>query len=399
MSGMLTSDSATLHPKVQAAREMADRIRDRGSEISEARQVPADLMREFFDKGLLHLLRPAKYGGPELSLKTTYEVARELARGDASVGWVHTVVVTHEHILAHFPEEVQEEYWASSEYALCASSYIPSGKVTPVDGGYRLTGQWSFCSGVDHVNWIVVGAIAGMIPGDQPKPDMRYFLVPASDFKIIDDWHVMGLRGTGSKSVAIDDVFVPANRVVTDADMRTAKAPGALSNPNNAFRYSPFSLLAFSLSGLAPSIARNAYNTVLEQFRSRGSKPDPLFDMRRPAVALQLAKTSAMIDAVDLLYMRALNETFAIVEAGGELTIEQRVQNRRDQCYAVDQAREAGHILMGMGGGRNIREGGVVQRAHRDLCALSVHPGTMWEATALSYGSVALGGQPTEYYF
>jgi alkylation response protein AidB-like acyl-CoA dehydrogenase len=379
-----------------AATALVNSLRERGAAISEQRCLPRESLDELSDAGLMSLLRPKHFDGQKHSLKTAMQVSRELARGDGSVGWVHGVYTAHDHMVGLFPTVVQEEYWSSSQLPLCASSIVPTGKVLTVSGGYELTGSWSFCSGVDHVNWIILSAITGMISNEPPVPDRRLFMVPISDVDIVDDWWVMGLRGTGSKSVVLDRVFVPSIRVICENDIADCCTPGAATHAGNEFKYPAWPLLSFGLVGLAAKMAQNAYEQTITEFQKSKNKPNPLFDIRRAAATMHLAEASAKIDAAELLYTRALDETFAIVEGGTELTMELRVRNRRDQCFAAKIAHDAATVLMSIGGARGLREAGAVQRAQRDLTALTLHPASNWDATALSFGTVALGGSPTE---
>lgn len=380
---------------VSAAHDLIEPLRAAADEINESRAMPRAILEQLRDAGLLSMSRPARFGGKSTSLKTVLQVSGELARGDASTGWVHSVYTGHDFLLGRFSETAQEEFWGSSDLPLCASSLVPTGKATAVEGGWELSGSWSFCSGIDHTNWTMLGAFTGMIPGDRPRPQRRLFLVPASKYTVIDDWQVMGLRGTGSKSIVLDSVFVPTERTVAD-EVFGEPLDAAHRDHSPETRYAAWPLMSFALVGLAPSVARNAYDHCVGELNAASGKPNPLFESRRPAAAMHLAEASAEIDSAELLYQRALDETFAIVDAGEELTMERRVRNRRDQCYAAKLSHTAVSRLLGIGGARGIREGGVVQRAYRDLCALTLHPASNWDATAISYGTVAMGGAPTE---
>ena len=378
-----------------AAGTMVEPLRAAATTINEMRAMPRTVLEQLRDADLLSMARPARYGGAQASLKTVVKVSNSLARGDASTAWVHSVFTGHDFLLGRFSDAAQEDFWGSSELPLCASSLVPTGKAVAVEGGWELSGTWSFCSGVDHATWTMVGAFTGMIPGERPRPERRLFLVPQSDYSIVDDWEVMGLRGSGSKSIFLDSVFVPASRVVYD-DVMGMPVNTPRADEGTEAAYSAWPLMSFALVGLAANIAHNAYDHAVAEINAGAGKPNPLFDSRRPAAAVHLAEASAEIDAAQLLYDRAIDETFAIVDAGEELTMDRRVRNRRDQCFAAKLAHGAASRLLGIGGARGIRESSVVQRAYRDLCALTLHPASNWDATALSFGTVAMGGAPTE---
>lgn len=374
----------------------AGALRTRGLEIARARQVPEDVMVDLGQLGLLQLARPARYGGPDLGMDTVFRIGRAIASGDGSVGWVYCVSNSHDHLVGMYPKQVQDEYWASAQ-ALCASSYMPTGKASRVNGGWAVSGKWSFCSGIDFCGWIVVGAIT-VDPGPAPQPELRFFLVKKSELTIIDDWHVMGLAGTGSKSVSIDSVVIPEDRVLRNLDVTAGKTPGGAFHANPLYRTSVWPLFGFSILAPATGIARGVLEFMVSQLRAKPGEPPATFDAKQHDTQKRLAEAGALVDAAELLYERGLRETTALIQASHELPIDLRVRNRRDQAYLVGMCRKAVDILMGMSGGRGIREESLVQRAFRDLYAISAHPGGNWDAASASYGSVLLGGPPTEMF-
>jgi 3-hydroxy-9,10-secoandrosta-1,3,5(10)-triene-9,17-dione monooxygenase len=297
-----------------------------------------------------------------------------------------------------YPKHVQDEYWAS-EQSLCASSYMPTGKATQVESGWLVSGKWSFCSGIDFCGWIVVGAIT-VTPGVQPLiPELRFFLLKKSELTLVDDWHVMGLAGTGSKSVVVNDVVIPNDRVLRNADVMAGETPGGVIHSNPLYRTSVWPLFGFSILAPATGIARGAFDHLTAQVRRKPGDTALEFDAKQHSTQQHLAEVGALIDGAELLYERGLQETAGLIQAGKDLPIELRVRNRRDQAYLVGMCRKAVDILMGMSGGRGIREEGLVQRAFRDLYAISAHPGGNWDVASASYGSVLLGGPPTEMFY
>jgi alkylation response protein AidB-like acyl-CoA dehydrogenase len=239
------------------AHELAPYLQSKSEEINSMRRLPEEVGQKLSQSGLWTMMRPRKFGGSEVKLDLMYRITQVLARADASVSWVYVVLNTHDHMMGFFPQHIHEEYWASAR-PKCASSFNPTGKATPVSGGYSLTGKWSFCSGIDFCDWVIPGGIVGMLPGDPPVPDMRYFLVPTSKAKIVDDWHVIGLRGTGSKSIILDNVFVPTERILTDAQIRSGTTPGAAVHDGPAYRVPGWAVFIFSLSAIPVPAVRAA---------------------------------------------------------------------------------------------------------------------------------------------
>ena len=394
-SGLSETDAEEI---LDRARALIPYLRSKAVDISNARRIPQEVMDKIVDAGLMQLLRPKRFGGRDAPMDLMYRVSRELSRGDGSTGWVYAVINCHDQFVGLYPEEVQSAYWAS-ERPLSASSYMPTGKAVAVDGGYKISGKWSFCSGIDFCDWIVVGAVVGMLPGDKPMPDMRYVLLNTKDVQIIDDWHVMGLRGTGSKSIAVDDLFVPNAYVLTGQEVGEGKTPGAALHENPSYSAPVWTLFGFCIAATATGVVQTAYEVLRAEFEKRLGRQEPVFMNKVSAVQMHIAEASVLIDCSDMLYNRALDDTFEQVYTTGTVTRELRIRNRRDLAYSVLSARKAAEILMGMAGGRAITEDGEVQRALRDVFAVNAHPGMNWDAPALSYGSVALGGPPTEPYF
>ena len=380
------------------AHEFASSLRPRSLEIARARKIPESVMHQLAQLGLLQLARPARYGGRDLPMNTIFKIGTALAAGDASVAWVYCVTNSHDHLVGLFPKEVQDAYWQSS-LPLCASSYVPTGKAVPAAGGFRLSGKWSFCSGIDYCGWIVVGAVTGIIQGERPVPDLQLFMLKTADVEIIDDWQVMGLAGTGSKSISVNDLFVPKERVLRNLDVMNGETPGASLHANPLYRLSVWPLFGFSILAPTTGIARGAFELVVHESREKALAGDPAFESRRSTTQVHLAEAGALIDTAELLFDRGLTETYRLVIDNKPLPVDLRVRNRRDQAYLAGLCRKAVEILMGLAGGRGIREEGAIQRAFRDLYAISAHPGGNWDAASTSYGSVLLGGSPTEMFY
>ncbi len=373
-------------------------LRERAAATSTARRIPEETIRDFWEHGLFYLLRPETFGGPEVRVDTAFEVAGELGRGDGSAAWVWTIMGVHDLFMAFFPEAAQREYW-EKDRTLSASSFAPQGKATPVKGGFLLSGKWGFSSGVDHAEWLLLAAVAGMLGSDPPVPDIRFLLLPRRDCEVIDDWHVLGLRGTGSKSVLVREAFVPEHRSLRNSDLVAGTAPGASLHRRPLYRASVWAIFPFCISSPAAGIARGAFEAYIEEMKARSGALDHAALARKPNIQMRLSEAGALIDAADLLYKRSLKETIDRAMAGEALSVEHRVRSRRDQGYAIQMAKRAAELLLGAEGGKGLYESNPVQRAFRDLQAVQAHIVGNWDMPALNYGSVMLGLPPTDFYF
>jgi 3-hydroxy-9,10-secoandrosta-1,3,5(10)-triene-9,17-dione monooxygenase len=390
---MQTTDNAG-EALLQKARALAPKLRERAAATGQARRIPDETIQDFWDAGLWYTLKPKKFGGPEYRPDVALAAAGEIARADGSAGWVWAVLTIHDLLVALWPEEFQQEYWAKN--TLSASSFAPSGKAAPASGGYRISGKWTFCSGVDNADWLLLGTFFGPPSGGSPIPDIRYVMLPKGDYKVIDDWYVFGLRGTGSKGIVVDDVFVPNHRILGLADMIQGTTPGSRVHDSKLYKASVWAIIPFTISSPANGMARGALDGFLDDMKVREGSYDHSPLSKKPGMQLVVAEAGAMIDAAELLYRRSFRETIDKVMAGESLSLEHRARSRRDQGYAVLQARLAAEKLFTATAGRGLYEGHRVQRAYADVHALSGHIVAGWEMPAYSYGQVALGGPPSD---
>src|SRR3984957_18424693 len=206
--------SRTADDILQAAEDLVPLLRERAARADEARRPEAATPRPLQEAGFFHILKPRKYGGLELSEHEHARVTMTLARGCASTAWVFSILDSDNMAILAFPAEVQEEIWGTNTYATLAgnTNLNPRAKAVRVDGGYRLTGDWGFCSGSDFSEWLIFNAPAG------EEGEGHMFLVPREDTTTIDDWFPTGMRGTGSRTMAVEDVFVPDHRVQATRD-------------------------------------------------------------------------------------------------------------------------------------------------------------------------------------
>jgi branched-chain amino acid transport system ATP-binding protein len=386
------------HADVMArARRVAEVLRERAEETSKVRRIPENTIQDLWDADLWYLLKPRKFGGPELRPSMMYDVASELGRGDGSAAWVFAIMSIHDLFMAYFPEQAQAEYWATP--TLSASSFAPGGKGTPASGGFRLSGKWSFCSGIDNAQWVLLGAVVGMVSTDPPIPDIRFMMLPIADVQIIDDWHVIGLRGSGSKSVVVNDVFVPEHRMISLAEISNGTSPGSFLHASPLYRVPAWAVFPFTISSSAAGIARGAFDVFVDEMKVRETAYDHAPMSKKPGVHMRLAEAGALIDSSSLLYNRSLSETMARIYSGDPLSIEFRVRNRRDQGFSIQMARQAAELLFNAQGGKGLHDSNPVQRAFRDLEAMQAHIVGGWDMPALNYGAVTLGGPPSDLFF
>ena len=287
----------TLDEALARARALVPALRERAPRAEELRRIPDESVAELKRSGLMRLMQPKRVGGSECDWVAMIDVSSELARGCGSTAWNWANWAVHHWMLALWPRRCQDEVWGEDPSVLIASAILfPPGKAARVAGGYRLSGRWPFSSGIDASAWDMMGAVV------EGTGELRMFVVPREDYRVIDNWHVLGLRGTGSKDVECKDVFVAEHRTLTvDATKGGAIYPGAADNPGAIFRIPLFAALPHMLIGIPLGIAQGAYEIFLEGLRARVSRYSgkSLADMT--AVQMKVAEASACIDAARLV--------------------------------------------------------------------------------------------------
>ncbi|MEK9662340.1 MAG: flavin-dependent monooxygenase, partial [Alphaproteobacteria bacterium] len=313
-----------------------------------------------------------------------------------STGWVFAVTSKYHIFLGMFPAEAQEEVWGENPDAVAAASFTPTGVATPVVGGYRLSGEWMYCSGVDNCQWIIVGVT---LPEAGEGLDGKGFaLVRVAETDFADNWHVVGLAGTGSKNVRCDDVFVPQHRFLAMADTVSGAPPGSAVNAAPLYSIPLFSMVSISLCTAVTGMAQGAYDAFVGATRERVtrgaavSKPVAMAEI--PTIQLRVGEAAASIDAARLLVRRDCADIMATIGAGRALSVAQRARNKGDLGFAARLAVGAVDRLFEAGGGGALFSDGRVQRFWRDAHAGAMHISMSWDAVGALYGRVELGLPP-----
>jgi 3-hydroxy-9,10-secoandrosta-1,3,5(10)-triene-9,17-dione monooxygenase len=368
-------------------------LRERAGRTEELRRLPDETLDDLHRTGLFRILQPRRVGGSELPFRSIVELVAVIGRGCGSTAWVLANLAAHHWLLGMWSPEAQDEIWSQSPDNLIGSALIfPRGRARPVDGGYRLTGRWPFSSGVDASSWNLIGAIVNDVETGISEP--RIFLLPASDYTIIDTWHVIGLAGTGSKDVAVDDVFVPSYRSLSVSQITGGPNPGSRVNPSVLYQLPAISLFAFCIAGVSLGIAQGAFEYFAETTRTRTS----YYTGRNLAdfVTLQvhLAEAAVINDSAQALMLTDCDEATRLVTAGTVPSLVQRARYRRDGAYAATLCTRAVDVLFHAAGGGAIYARNPLQRAFRDVHAANAHYVLNWDINGAMYGRVALGLSP-----
>ncbi len=378
---------------VQIAAAMVPRLAERAAEAERIRRVPQATIDELHASGLMRLMQPARFGGSELGLDTLMNVVIEIAKGCTSTAWVYSNLASHSWNIGQFELRAQEDVWAGDPDALAATGLaFPCGRATPVEGGYKLSGKWPFASGIDASTWMLVGAMTEL-PGR--APERRFFLVPQTQFRSLDNWDTYGLAGTGSHDVEVVDAFIPDHRSVS-AEVFAAgqNLPGASLYENPLYAMPTFAAFAYVLS-IVPIATSKA---VVEQFtaamRARASTYTGARVAELSSVQARIAEAAACVEFAETVLRRDWQELESEAQQRRYPSMETKLRWKRNVAFAAQLAVRAVDVLMPAAGAGGLTKSAPLQRQFRDLHAASAHIGLTWDVHAAAYGQSALGLQP-----
>jgi len=363
-------------------------LAEREAAACAGRSVPDATIADFHRLGILRVMQPRRFGGQQASFDIFSRIVETLAEGCAASAWVYAVLAEHQWIIACMPDRAQIDVWGDTPLAVASSSLAPREIARRTTGGWRLSGRFPFSSGCRHAQWAIIGAKAEDAAGNTP---IRYMLVPMPQIQIVDDWHVLGLRGTGSCSLDVTDVFIPEHRTVLLQDLLQGTAPGADILPDYTVLRAPRGyLVPFSLPPVMFTLARRALVAVPTALRtriSRGVKEVAASEV----VQMRLGDAAAAIDAGVLIMHTRRAQSVQALEAGETITAEAVVRNRRDVTFAADLVRKGMEALVEVSGARSVYDTDPLQALLRDILTISTHIVVSRQGAMVPYGRIMLG--------
>jgi 3-hydroxy-9,10-secoandrosta-1,3,5(10)-triene-9,17-dione monooxygenase len=375
---------------LDGVRDLLPTLRDRADEAERLRVVPEASIKDLESTGFFRLLQPKRFDGFEADPIDFYTAVREISSACGSTGWVASVVGVHPWQVALFPDDAQQAVWGSDTTTRLSSSYAPTGKALKVDGGFQLSGRWSFSSGCDHCSWVLLG---GLVTNDEGQViDFRTFMVPRADYQIEDVWHVVGLRGTGSNDIIVEDKFIPEAFTLSMSDTGRCYGPGQEQNTANLYKLPFHSIFTGTISTPLIGIAYGAYaeHVAMQQKRVRAAYVAEK-TAHDPFASVRIARAANEIDAAWVLQVHNIRELQSHVEKGEKIPLRLRLKVRRDQVIASERAIRAIDSMFESSGGRALAEGTYLQRAWRDAHAGRVHAANDPERALQMFGALEFG--------
>jgi alkylation response protein AidB-like acyl-CoA dehydrogenase len=380
---------ATAAVMIRRAAELVPVLAARAEKCEQSRSIPGETLENFISAGIVRVSQPVTYGGLGLDMDTALELAMELGRGCGSSAWLGSFWPLHNWMVGMWPQQAQDEYWTDSHDAVSSTAWnMLSSKIDSTSGGLRLSGHWDFSSGIDHASWAML-----FIPGP------RMALLPKKDFRIVDNWHVTGLCGTGSKEVYVEDSFVPDHRILQMEDAATGNSAGRELYGTSFYKMPIYTWLTYTLVAPAIGMAQGALESFEELMRVRVEGISGGRAGERQSNHLRLAESSAEIDAARLTLRHNIKLLIDSANSGDELSTGERLRIRRDIVFAGKLCHRATQRLFETGGAHSILRSAPLQRFTRDVDA-AFHSGVLnWDPNGEAYGRFRLGLAPNTFFF
>jgi alkylation response protein AidB-like acyl-CoA dehydrogenase len=376
------ADSITREVLVERAKAMVPELKERAPHTDAARRMLPETVQMFTDAGFFRIVQPRRYGGFELGVDVLEEVVIEVARGCGSSAWCLAILGGHTWWSGLFEEAGQDLLFGDDGHVIMATNLSGNGRCRRVEGGFELSGRFVYLSGCDVSNWLCVGAMLeedGVAPQDAP---WFYLAIRPQDVEIVDDWYMLGLRGTGSKTVLADKVFVPQCLALSQAAIAAQEAPGRYVHQNPLYGAPMLAFLSIETTGAAVGIAQQAVD-ILEDIartkpvRTREAGLTGATQSSLPSFRRHLAEAKSMANAARVLLLdeaRRLASTMQeYAPQGRKLAPDEIVEYGLNSARLVDLCVQAVDHCFAAAGTSATFEGQPMERCWRDMHMLSTH--------------------------
>jgi len=390
----LPRDRTTPSPTelIARAEAMVPVLRKRAGDADRNSKLAPETVQELRDVGFFRILQPPKFGGYGMRPSTLWEVTRHLGRGCGSTAFIVSLLGVHSWMAGMFEPHAQAEVFGDGSDAIVSNLSIGvrrRNESAHMDGGHLVSGQWSYASGIDHASWVIV---AIKVPTDTGELEERIALVPARDFSIdFDSWNVLGARGTGSKDVMLDNVFIPHHRTIPWANVQSGDYPGALVNEGPLYRLSAGSIFVLSSAAPVVAVACGVIDYFVEEIKRRKVGGTGKRQIDQQWAQIELGNCASQIQMAHSLLIRDADEVFDHAVAGGELSVEIQARHRADAAVISRSALAAAERLLCALGGSILIAEHPTARALRDIYSVATHWRVQPEPACELYGRVLLG--------
>lgn len=375
---------------VERVRALAPLVAERAEQAEQERKPVDEVIAALEATGVFKSYVPQRFGGFEIDPETFIDVGLAVSESCTSTGWVTTFYMEHNWMLAQFPEETQKEIFGRQPYILAPASISPNGKAVAVPGGHRVTGRWAWGTGVMHADWVLVNGVA-----DGDPSDVRLFLLPRDQVRVLDTWNAAGMQGTGSNDMVAEDVFVPAARSESLMGMANGRGRGAQWLGSPCYRHPMLPLLCLAAAVPAVGAARRAVALFRERLEGRTILGTQGKQAERPAAQMRLGHALTRARTAETVLREVARSLRGWGESPEPCPIEERARMRLAAAHAVDLCRTAVREVMEAAGASAHLRTHPLQRIHRDVHTLACHTVFDLDVSAENYGRVLLGMTPS----
>ena len=349
----------------QVAREISGLAREQAAETERGRRLSERLVAALRDSGLLRAGAPIEVEGSELAPSTALRCAEEVARGDASAGWCVSIAITSSLLAAYLPPDARDELFGGGK-GIAAGVWAPRGKARAVEGGVMVSGRWAFCSGITHADLLFAGCLIDSdAPATEERPVPSVVSVRKEDLEILDTWHTLGLRGTGSHDAVAHEVFVPAARVFSLFDGPLLDRP--------LYRFPIYGFFALSIAAAALGNARATIDAFVDLAAGKvGLGSHRTLAQRAPTQAAA-ATAEAALGAARALYYQSIEAAWRAAQRDEPVSVALRNDLRLAATHAVRTSAEVARSMYDLAGGTAIYDQSPLQRHFRDAHTATAH--------------------------
>lgn len=378
----IAEEGAAMLERVHALQPM---LRDNAARANSERRVPQENIDALQKAGFFLALQPASWGGYELDPQDFFRMQMAIAQSCMSTAWASGIVAVHAFQIALMDERAQRDVWGDSVHTRVSSSYAPMGKVEPVEGGFKFSGRWGWSSGCDHCTWALLGGIL-------PDGTYRTFLVPDTDYRIEDTWHSMGLRGTGSNDIVIEDAFVPDYRTHKQTDGFAGTNPGVTDASAPLYHLPWAQLFIRVVSTPAIGAAEDALALYTQMVKGKASG-DVTKLAQDTGTQMRIATARNSLEEMKTVMLTNFDRMMRQVRAGEEVPLTDRILYRYQASLVIEKSIEVVDALFSSAGGSSVFEGSAIQQRFLDIHTARAHVANNPTAFARNLGAVSLGAE------
>ncbi len=350
----------------ESVAEIAALARELAEETEASRRLPEPLLDRLRDSGLMNAGAPREAGGPELPPGELLRHAATIAAGDASAGWCVSIAATSSLLAGYLEADAREELFADPR-GIAAGIFAPRGTARPVEGGFLVSGRWPYCSGIQHAGVLFAGCFLAQddAGGTAARPTPIVVGMPRQDLEVLDTWHTLGLRGTGSQDSVAAELFVPAGRAFSLFEGPRVDRP--------LYRFPVFGYFALSVAAAAMGNARGAIDDFAELAKVKVGQGSARTLAERSTTHAALAEAEASLRAAEALFDAAVQDAWVAAQNPEPVPVELRAALRIAATNAASTGASVVSMLFGLAGGPAIYDGAPLQRRFRDAHTASAH--------------------------